>query len=86
MTYSGIGTDVAAQVIESHSSHVMGNKCSCYVHGFSGGFWPRMLSFQPQKKPLSLLPLLACAQVTNMHSVIVEAVAGMVCSLQGLDH
>lgn len=33
---------------------------------------------------MSLLSLLTCAQVANVHSTIVEAVSGMACSLQSL--
>lgn len=59
-----------------------GKKCSCSVHEFSV-VWLRVPSFQPQRKhcPCSLL---AWAQVTSMQSMIVEAIAGMACYLQGL--
>lgn len=64
-----------------HPCH--GKKCSCYLQGVSG-FWLKALNCQPQRKHCVFALLLSFAQVINAHSTIVEALAGMACSLQGL--
>lgn len=84
MTHSGIGTDVTAQVIGSHKQPCHGEN----MFILSSGSFRRLLAQGTQlpatKKTLSLLSLFACVQVTSMHSMVVETVAGMTCSLQGL--
>lgn len=61
-----------------------GEKCSCYLQGASGGFWLKTPNCQTQRKHCVFASLFVCAQVINTDSIIVTALAGMACSLQGL--
>lgn len=72
--HSGVRTDVAARLLE-----VMAPLSWEEVLMLSSGSFRRLLAQGTQlpitKKALSLLSLLAHVQVTNTHSMIVEAVA-----------
>lgn len=81
---SGRGADGAAWVFGSHSTPVMGRNAHVIFREFQEVFGSRHPAVRHKGSIVCLPSLFSCAQVINADSIIVTAVAGMACSLQGL--
>lgn len=82
---SGRGADGAAWDIGSHSTPVMGRNAHVIFREFQEVFGPRRPAVRHKGSIVCLPSLFSCAQVINADAIIVTALAGMACSLQGLN-
>lgn len=83
MTYPGTAADVAAQVIKSHSTPVMGRNAHVIFREFQEVFGSRHPAAS-HKESIVFTVTTRLAQVTSVCSKIAEAVAAMLSA--GADH